>query len=202
MADAFLRSGESYEYSLVTGETDYDKDPEMKELKAEKVADVLYSGGKKHGKELKSIGLYMTSKHTGTNHKIYDLSGSRLFNVMSPSYDKTLPSRNQREMIYISGQSGSGKSTWAGQYARSYQASNEKSRIFIFSAVNSDKAFEGVKLKRIVFDELIDEDGQIDDSIISLSDLKNSLTIFDDIDVIPGRTLRRYVQDLHQYHRK
>ena len=194
MTEAFLRSGDSHEHSLVTGNAVYEDDPELKELEAEKIADVLYKSPKK--KELKSLGLYMTSHHTDRKHKQYDLTGNRLFSIMSPAYDTTLPSRNQRDMIYISGQSGSGKSTFAGQYARAYQKANAKSRIFIFSAVNEDIAFDGVKLKRIVFDDLMDEDGHIDENIIQLSDLKNSLTIFDDIDVIPGNALRRYVQDL------
>ena len=191
MAEAFLRSGVSHEYSLLVGDPDYSTDPKLQKLKAEKIADVLF---KKSFKD--NIALYMTNHSIETNHRVYDLTGTRLFSIMSPAYDTTLPSRNQRDMIYISGQSGSGKSTWAGQYARSYQSSNKNSKIIIFSAVDSDKAFEGVKLKRVVFDQLIDDEGHIAEDMISLEDLKDSLTIFDDIDVIPGRTLRRYIQDL------
>ena len=192
--EAFLKSGTSRNYSLAVGESEYQLDKQMQKLKAEKVSDILYRSSTSN--KLKSHGLYMVTQNEENDSPEYNLDGANLFAVMSPAYDTTLPDRSQRDMIYISGASGSGKSTWAAQYARSYQESNKKSKIIIFSAVKSDPAFEGVKLQRVVFDDLVDKDGDIDESSITLNDLKNSLTIFDDVDVISGRALRRYIQDL------
>ena len=207
MADQFLLSAQSSDFSLAVGDDDYDKDKAMQRKKGQKVADILFAdrnttaefaaGGAVKTQDLEASGLYLVNEQ---GSKSYNLVGSKLFCLMSPAYDTTLPSRHQRDMIYVSGQSGSGKSTWCAQYARAYQKSFHKhasggGRIIIFSAVKEDPAFAGVKLKRVVFDDLI-EDGEVVEDAIIISDLKNSLTIFDDVDVIPNKKLRLWVQDL------
>ena len=138
----------------------------------------------------------------------YNLSGSKLFAMMSPCPDPSMKSRRQRDVIYISAPSGSGKSTWAGQYARAWQdefksghaapkppASDGMDRVIIFSAVNEDPAFEGVNLKRVLFAHLVDSFGEPNDCI-TIENLSDSLVIFDDIDVIANKKLRLWIQEL------
>lgn len=193
----FLKSGLCNEYSLCVeenGKTD-----------KQKVCDIIQQSKKKTLDC--SMGVYMQNKQGPVE---FNAVGADLFTIMSPSPDPTMKSRRQRDVIFISAPSGSGKSTWAGQYARSYQSTpgwvdepisecarprRSVARVVVFSAVKEDPAFEGVKLKRVCFEDLVDEDGEPND-ILEIEDLSDSLVIFDDIDVIANKKLKKWIQDL------
>lgn len=163
----------------------------------------------------------------------YDLSNCDLFAMMSPSPDPSLQSKGQRDVIFLSAPSGSGKSSWVGQYARSWQAcyqggsspfrppiqcsqggssgnrrgdmggKSPQRKIVVFSDVEEDRAFEGVRLKRIPFHKLVggtDPDGNpIDDdepnNCVEVSSFKDCLVIFDDIDKVTSVKLRKWLQN-------
>lgn len=97
----------------------------------------------------------------------------------------------QRMCIYYAGPSGAGKSTQMGKYVKKYGQMFPKNNIFIFSSINEDKAYDNYhpKPKRIRIDEsLLDETLDIED------EFKDSLVIFDDIDVIKGsKELKKYI---------
>jgi hypothetical protein len=183
----FLKSGKSVGYKLKVMDPSSPANPD-----AQKIGDIIVSKGKKFDQSM-WLSVVSCDEDCSENQR-YELSGSRLFAMMSPSPDPQMKSRRQRDVIYISASSGAGKSTWAGQYSRAWQRCI-KERVVIFSAVGQDPAFEGVDLKRIPFDKLVDESGDPNDCV-QIEDLKDCLVIFDDIDVIANKKLKCWIQAL------
>lgn len=96
-----------------------------------------------------------------------------------PNYNST-----QREILYMAAPSGSGKSTLAANYADFYRKLHPKHDIYLFSKVENDPAFKGIKrLYTIKADESLLEDG------IDTKELSNSLVIYDDIDTVNDKNL-------------
>jgi len=103
------------------------------------------------------------------------------FSVFDPLVDP-----KTRGVWMIVGQSGSGKSTFASQLAQSYHREFPDNPIFVFSRVDTDPAFEGVEALKGAINRVqwTDEMEPVD-----ISELKNSLCIFDDIDHFPESML-------------
>jgi chromosomal replication initiation ATPase DnaA len=97
-----------------------------------------------------------------------------------------IPNRKQeRDILYITGRSGSGKSYYCMQWANEYHKMYPKNPIYLFSALSEDKgSIDKVKgLKRVkLTNEFLNAD-------IELEDLANSLLIFDDIDVLDNKPM-------------
>ena len=99
--------------------------------------------------------------------------------------DKSL----ERNIIYIVGPSGSGKSFFTKQYITEHRNIHKNSKVYMFSALDEDETLEGVKdLLRINIDESL-----IDDPIKPDEFEPHSLVIFDDIDTITNKKLREAV---------
>ncbi|CAM9564831.1 unnamed protein product, partial [Ectocarpus fasciculatus] len=81
-----------------------------------------------------------------------------------------------RQCLYISGQSGSGKSHYLGRYMKEYRRMFPKNAIYIFSHVEKDAALDSVKgVKRIRFDEaFLEEEWKAED-------FADTFCIFDDV---------------------
>ena len=96
----------------------------------------------------------------------------------------------ERQIVYITGASGSGKSTYAAKYIQEYKKLFKKNPIYVFSALKDDESLDVVKPKRIV----------IDDSIytnpLNVEDFESSLVVFDDIDVISDKKQREAVYNI------
>jgi predicted AAA+ superfamily ATPase len=84
------------------------------------------------------------------------------------------PSEKYREILYITGASGSGKSYYTKSYIKEFQKSKRYKDfpVYLFSALSEDESLDEVKPKRIKLDESI-----IDDPI-DIDELENSLCIF------------------------
>jgi hypothetical protein len=96
----------------------------------------------------------------------------------------------EREILYITGCSGSGKSTYSCKYIQQYKKTHKDNPIYLFSALTEDESLEPVKPNRIIIDErMITEP-------LTCKDFENSLVIFDDIDVIGNQKLREAVYTL------
>jgi len=94
--------------------------------------------------------------------------------------------------IYVSGATGSGKSYWVADYLKLINKRQPDREIFIFSDVEHDEAFDGVikNMTRITLDDsLIVEP-------ITPEEVKNSICLFDDIDSIANKALKRVVNTL------
>jgi hypothetical protein len=100
-----------------------------------------------------------------------------------------LPDPNtERQILYITGASGSGKSTYCSKYALIYKKIYPNNPIYVFSALKEDESLDIIKPKRIK----ISKETLIDDPI-EITDLRNSLVIFDDIDCISDKLLKEAV---------
>jgi hypothetical protein len=105
---------------------------------------------------------------------------------------RNIPSQNER--IYVSGSSGSRKSTWVGIYATYYLAENPGGRVYLVSRKTYDKAFDGIVpgLIRIPLNRQFIKDMQQKDGD-PLDKYENSLIIFDDFESISDPALKKAI---------
>ena len=92
--------------------------------------------------------------------------------------------KTEREILYITGRSGSGKSTYTRKYLEEYKKKFKDRPIYMFSALPEDESLDSVEPKRIALDESMTTDP------IAVEDLKDSVVIFDDIDVLSNKKIR------------
>lgn len=97
--------------------------------------------------------------------------------------DKT----REREILYITGCSGSGKSTYTRKFIEQVKKSKKDIPIYLFSALPDDESLDSIKPLRVQLDDSLLEDP------IDIKEFENSVLIFDDIDVIPNRKIREEV---------
>ena len=103
---------------------------------------------------------------------------------------QVLPRKDIVEKLYISGVSGSGKSTYTGKYLQEFVKSFPDDDVFIFSSVPEDKPLDKVDPVRIPIDEELLEDP------LSIEDFRDSITVFDDTDTIKNKLYRNVVNDI------
>jgi hypothetical protein len=97
----------------------------------------------------------------------------------------------ERQILYITGRSGSGKSYFTLYYCREYQRLYPKRSIYLFSALEEDSTLDQLKgLKRIKLSEEFCNDD------IEAEDFKESMVIFDDTDVISSKVIRNKVNSI------
>ena len=90
----------------------------------------------------------------------------------------------ERQILYITGASGSGKSTYTANFIKKYKKLKKGSEVYCFSALADDVSLDIINPKRNTIDEtLITEP-------IPVSDFADSLVVFDDIDVISDKKQR------------
>lgn len=140
-------------------------------------------------------------KRTRTNNPIVCVSETekglaRPFNQMTLDDGKRfqlIPNpETERQILYITGSSGSGKSYFTKKYCREFARIFPKRPIIMISSIDSDCSVDDIKnLKRmkIKTPEFMEEEFVIDD-------FKDSLVIFDDCDCIPDKKLRTKVNSI------
>jgi hypothetical protein len=130
-------------------------------------------------------------KEKGTLVCIAD-KGKSLYNPMKEIQVKNneafqpIPDPNtERNVLYVTGQSGSGKSVFTKKYADEYKLLYPKREVFLFSCLKDDSSIDKIKgLKRInLSPELLNAD-------IGAEDFKDSLVIFDDIDTLMDKKMK------------
>ena len=94
----------------------------------------------------------------------------------------------ERQIIYITGASGSGKSVFSKNYCKEYRKIFPSRPIYIFSSVGEDTSVDDIPdLHRIRLDaDFMREDFEIDD-------FKDSLVLFDDTECISDKKLNAKV---------
>lgn len=91
----------------------------------------------------------------------------------------------ERNVLYITGMSGSGKSYFLNQYIIQYKKQFPKRKIYLFSSLTSDKTLDSNKtINRVNLDKDFME-AQFD-----VEDFQDSVIIFDDIDVLRQKDLK------------
>lgn len=143
------------------------------------------------------IGLIVNEKSKNENQLLS--VNSKKDETMNPFDELKLPSgkhfqlipnvKNERDILYITGASGSGKSFFAKNYIDYYKKLYPKREIYLFSSLKEDSSIDKVKgLKRInLTPELLSEE-------LSAEDFKECLVVFDDTDCITDKKMRVKVQ--------
>ena len=96
----------------------------------------------------------------------------------------------ERDVLFVVGASGSGKSFFVSQYAKNFKKMHPKSSIYVFSTLDDDK--DGIdkigKIHRIKLD-----DEFVNGDMIDTVEFSNSLVIFDDVDNISSKKTKAVV---------
>jgi len=96
----------------------------------------------------------------------------------------------EREILYVTGASGSGKSTYTANYIKKYKKMFKNNEVYCFSALKDDTSLDVIEPKRVrIDDELVTNP-------IAVDEFANSLVVFDDIDVISDKKQREAVYSL------
>lgn len=110
----------------------------------------------------------------------------------SDEYIQQIPDKKiERSVLYITGASGSGKSYYTREYIKQYRITFPKNGIYLFSSLNEDATLDKLTyIKRV----------NLDDGFLStpftIEDFKNSLIIYDDIDVISYKPMKRKLYEI------
>ena len=101
-----------------------------------------------------------------------------------------IPDKNtERSVLYITGQSGSGKSFYTKNYIVEYHKMYPKNEVYIFSSLADDPTLDKLKYtKRIKIKEQPFLNAELD-----IGDFAKSLCIFDDCDVISNKEIKSKV---------
>jgi hypothetical protein len=90
----------------------------------------------------------------------------------------------ERQVFYIAGMSGSGKSYFAGELVDIYQKLYPDREVFLFSNKPEDPSFDSRDIQRVPLDESMFENQ------LELSDIHDSLIIFDDIEAVKSKDVQ------------
>jgi hypothetical protein len=98
----------------------------------------------------------------------------------------------KRSVLYVTGMSGSGKSYYVKSFCQNYMKAFPKNRLFIFSQLVEDDSLKdlGDKLLRVKIDE------QLVLEPFSYKDFSNSCVIFDDVDALKNKIIKKAVLQL------
>lgn len=133
----------------------------------------------KHGKNIKK--LYVTDKVDRVRN------GTNYFTVSPNEELQLVPNtKTERQCVYICGQSGSGKSYFTTNYVKQYKKSYPKRNIYVISSIEQDSSIDSLKPNRInvLHPDFMDEE-------FTAQDFKDSLVIFDDVDVFPTKIRKK-----------
>ena len=86
--------------------------------------------------------------------------------------------------IYMTGPSGSEKSTYARKYLEQWKKKNKNKNIYMFSSLLEDESLDDIKPQRIR------PDSSLHDDPIPIEESADSVIIFADIDVISDWKIR------------
>lgn len=95
--------------------------------------------------------------------------------------------KKERDILYVVGQSGSGKSYFCTQYLKQYNILYPDRKIYMFSTLDEDAEID--KLKN--FHRIRLDDAFLDDQDIPTSEFQDSCCVFDDIDNLRNQALKR-----------
>lgn len=112
--------------------------------------------------------------------------GNNKIKTVNESHLVPFPSTKERQILYVAGASGSGKSTYASQYIYNYLNIFPDNKVYVFSRLEIDPILESLGCISVPLNEELE---QVD----IIKDIDNALCLFDDIDTIPDKKLRELV---------
>lgn len=147
---------------------------------------------KKNKQDVKTLNLY---KHNDDEKKASKKNISIFKDTKDISLNKEynfqqLPNQDKRSILYITGGEGCGKTTYVYRYLVNYKKINPQKKIFLFSLKDADISIDKINPIRILFnDDLIKNP-------FKLKELENNVCVFDDIDNINNKNLKKAIYDL------
>jgi hypothetical protein len=97
----------------------------------------------------------------------------------------------ERDVAFVTGKSGSGKSHWCANYCKHYHRIFPNNPIWLFTTCDEDPAFDSLKyIQRYELD-----DGFLEEEF-SINDFENTLTIFDDYDTIQNKVIKDKLRNI------
>ena len=97
----------------------------------------------------------------------------------------------ERNIHYVTGSSGSGKSYWTKNYIAEYHRLYPKRSVYLFSALDEDKTLDKLKyIKRIKLS------GEFLTDTIDVQIFKDAMVVFDDTDTIDSKFIRQKVYSI------
>jgi hypothetical protein len=136
--------------------------------------------------KLKNDVLYVTDKTEDIKEHF------NTYNCKDKEGIQQIPDKQkERQILYITGASGSGKSYYTYLYCEQYKKLYPKNPIYLISSINDDSSIDKIKgLKRF------DLNPKFIETPIGVEDFKNSMVIFDDTDCITNKILRTKINGL------
>lgn len=110
-------------------------------------------------------------------------NGSNELKIKDNGHLVPIPTVEERDVVYICGASGSGKSTYAAQYIYNYLNLFPNNPVYVFSRLEIDPILDLLGCEAIPINENLEK-------LDVIKDLSNALCLFDDIDTIPDKKLR------------
>jgi len=133
-------------------------------------------------------------KIISVSDKTDDLDNPMKKIVLTKSFEtiQQIPNKQQeRQILYITGASGSGKSYYTQAYCKEYKKLFPKNEIYLFSSINEDSSIDKIKgLNRFILDDTF-----IKEEIMT-ADFRNSIVIFDDTDCISNKILKNKINSI------
>ena len=112
--------------------------------------------------------------------------------TMKNQFRLAVNKQTERQIVYVTAPSGSGKSYFTRQFMEDYKRIYPKRPIWIFSSLTEDKSLDKIKgLRRI---KIMDD--KFKDSDLTAKDFEDSLCIFDDVDVISDKFVKNKVMKI------
>ena len=125
--------------------------------------------------------LHLNSGPHEEGHETIQLNGDLKF--------QPIPSNAERDVLYVSGMSGSGKSYYTAEYLKQYHKKWPKRDVFLFSSIDQDACLDALKfLKRIDIrkKEFLEME-------LQAKDFEDSCVVFDDCDVLTNKAVKKQV---------
>jgi chromosomal replication initiation ATPase DnaA len=145
---------------------------------------------KKNKKKNSDVNIYMADKeqYKQIKHILPTIELTDENEVMQhlPYFNK---SGNLRQVLYISGASGSGKSYYTSDYMKEYAKMYPKNPIYIISSLEEDTKLDK-NTKRIKLNETFY------DTQITINDFKDCLVVYDDTEMIANKLIQEKITNI------
>jgi hypothetical protein len=113
--------------------------------------------------------------------------------IVCPRSKIILSQNSDRITMFICGESGLGKSTYASDIANEYHKNFKKNTIVLISPKDQDDAYDNIPVLKISLNE---ENFLDNDTKLNLKELENTMVIMDDIESILDKDIKQSINNL------
>lgn len=147
---------------------------------------------KKPDKTFNDIEIFVCDKEDSQNINIFqEIKISEDNEIMQHMPYQDISKGNTRQILYVSGASGSGKSFYTSNYMREYNKKFPKNKIYIISSLTEDKKLDEIKnTKRLKLDE------KFYNTPMSINDFKDCLVVYDDTEMISNPLIQEKITNI------